>query len=128
MTPNSRPKRILVLDDDAVTGEEAAMILNRLGYESESETDASESMRRVLDNEFDLLLTDFRKLGLNGFQVAQTLRTMGSTIPIILHTEENGTFDPDDLRLLGIIGVIRKPLRPDAFHLALKRILYWDQD
>jgi CheY-like chemotaxis protein len=104
------------------------LILNRLGYEAQSETNPGKAIRRILDNEFDLLLTDYRMPGLNGFQVAQTLRTMGSMIPIILHTGESGTFDSDDLRLLGIVGVIKKPLPIDGFKLALLRIVHSHQN
>jgi CheY-like chemotaxis protein len=127
-TPNPCPKRVLVLDDDATMAHTAALILNRLGYEAQSETNPAKSIRHILDNEFDLLLTDYRMPGLNGFQVAQILRTMGSMIPIILHTGEDGAFDSDDLRLLGILGNIKKPLAMDEFKLALTRILHANQN
>ncbi len=123
-TPNPCPKRVLVLDDDAAMAQTAVLLLNRLGYEAESETNPGKSIRRILDHEFDLLLTDYRMPGLNGFQVAHLLRTMGSMITIILHTGEDGTFDSDDLRLLGILGVVKKPLSMNEFNLALTRILH----
>jgi len=127
-TPNPCPKRVLVLDDDAAMAQTAVLILNRLGYEAQSETNPATSIRRIRDNEFDLLLTDYRMPGLNGFQVAHLLRTMGSMITIILHTGEEGTFDSDDLRLLGILGVIKKPLSMDEFNLAFTRIVKANQN
>ena len=127
-TPNPCPKRVLVLDDDAAMAQTAILILNRLGYEAQSETNPAKSIRRILDHEFDLLLTDYRMPGLNGFQVAHLLRTMGSMIAIILHTGEEGTFDSDDLRLLGILGVIKKPLSMDEFNVAFSRILHANQN
>jgi CheY-like chemotaxis protein len=123
-TLNPCPKRVLVLDDDAAMAQTAALILNRIGYEAQSETNPARSIRRILDNEFELLLTDYRMPGLNGFQVAQILRTMGSMIPIVLHTGEEGTFDWDDLRLLGILGVVEKPLSMDEFNVAFSRVLH----
>jgi CheY-like chemotaxis protein len=78
-SPNPGPKRVLVLDDDVAMAQTAALILNRLGYEAQSETNPAKSIRRILDNEFDLLLTGNRMPGLNGFQVAHLLRTMGSS-------------------------------------------------
>jgi two-component system response regulator HydG len=127
-TPGGCPKRVLVLDDDAAMAQSANMILNRLGYAAESETNPAKAIRRILDNEFELLLTDYRMPGLNGFQVAQILRTMGSMIPIILHTGEEGTFDSDDLQLLGILGVVQKPLSMDEFNVAFTRILHANQN
>jgi CheY-like chemotaxis protein len=102
--------------------------LNRLDYEAQSETNPAKSIRRILDHEFDLLLTDYRMPGLNGFQVAHLLRTMGSMIPIVLHTGEEGTFDSDDLRLLGILGVVKKPLSMDEFNQAFTRVLHANQN
>jgi len=127
-TPNPCPKRVLVLDGDAALAQTAVLILNRLGYEAQSETNPGKSIRRILDNEFDLLLTDYRMPGLNGFQVAQILRTMGSMTTIILHTGEEATFESDDLRLLGILGVIKKPLSMGEFNLAFTRILQVHQN
>jgi CheY-like chemotaxis protein len=125
-TPNPCPKRVLVLDDDAAMAQTAILILNRLGYEAQSETNPAKSIRRILDHEFELLLTDYRMPGLNGFQVAHLLRTMGSMIPIILHAGGGGTFDSDDLRIVGILGVIKKPLSMNEFNAALTRILHAD--
>lgn len=122
-TPNPCPKRVLVLDDDAAMAQTAVLILNRLGYEAQGETNPAKSIRRILDNEFELLLTDYRMPGLNGFQVARLLRTMGSMITIILHTGEEGTFDSDDLRLLGILGVIKKPLSMREFGTSFSNLL-----
>jgi hypothetical protein len=60
--------------------------------------------------------------------MAQILRTMGSMTTIILHTGEDGSFDSDDLRLLGILGVIKKPLSMDEFTLAFTRMLQGNQN
>ena len=127
-TLNPCPKKVLVLDDDVAMAQTAVLILNRLGYEAQSETNPAKSIRRILDNEFDLLLTDYRMPGLNGFQVAQILRTMGSMTTIILHTGEEGTFESDDLRLLGILGVIKKPLSMDEFNRAFTQMLVSHQN
>jgi CheY-like chemotaxis protein len=127
-TPNPCPKKVLVLDDDAGMAQTAVLILNRLGYEAQSETNPAKSIRRILDHEFDLLLTDYRMPGLNGFQVAHLLRTMGSMITIILHTGEEGAFESDDLRLLGILGVVKKPLSMDEFNVAFSRVLHANQN
>jgi CheY-like chemotaxis protein len=127
-TPSPCPKRVLVLDDDAAMAQTSVLILNRLGFEAQSETNPAKSIRRILDHEFDLLLTDYRMPGLNGFQVAHLLRTMGSMIPIVLHTGEGGTFDSDDLRLLGILGVVKKPLSMDEFNVVFSRVLHANQN
>ena len=122
------PKRVLVLDNDKVVAEATATLLSQLGYETQSEANPAKSIRRILDKEFDFLLIDYRMPGLNGLEVAQILRTMGSMIPVILCTSEANPFDTDLLQLLGILGVIKKPFSIDKFNLAFTRILHTSQN
>jgi CheY-like chemotaxis protein len=122
------PKRVLVLDNDKIVADATATVLSQLGYETQSEANPAKSIRRILEKEFDLLLTDYLMPGLNGLEVAQILRTMGSMIPVILCTAEADPFDTDDLRLLGILGVIRKPFSINEFNVAFNRILHAAQN
>jgi CheY-like chemotaxis protein len=122
-SPETDGKRVLVLDDDANMARMAVMILNHLGYRAQSETCPAKSIRYILNGEFDILLTDYRMPGLDGLQVAHLLRTMGSMIPVILHTGERRDFCPEDLSLFGILGVIQKPLSMKEFSSAFLGIL-----
>ena len=122
------PKRVLVLDNDEIVAEATATLVRQLGYETQSEANPAKSIRRILDKDFDFLLTDYLMPGLNGLEVTQILRTMGSMIPVILCTAEANQFDTDDLRLLGILGVIWKPFSMDEFNLSFTRILHAHQN
>jgi len=105
----------------------AALILNRLGYEAQSETNPAKSIRRILDNEFDLLLTGNRMPGLNGFQVAHLLRTMGSMIPLFSTLEAAVLLIPTICDLWEFLGH-QKPLSMTEFNLAFTRILHSHQN
>jgi CheY-like chemotaxis protein len=105
----------MVLDDNAEFAQTAAMLLKLMGWEAVTETNPGKAIRRVLDEPFDLMLTDYRMPGLDGCQVAHILRTMGSLIPVILCTSEPQAFELDDLRLVGILGVMRKPFDKRGF-------------
>jgi CheY-like chemotaxis protein len=115
-------KRVLVLDPDINAATFAATALSNLGYRTQSETCPAKSIRYILNGEFDILLTDYRMPGLDGMQVAHLLRVMGSMIPVILHTPDGADLCMDDLPLFGILGIIKKPLSPQDFLLAFKRI------
>ena len=60
-------------------------------------------------------MSEYRMKGLDGFQVAHILRTMGSMVPVILHTTVRSDFCADDLALVGILGVIPKSLGNGEF-------------
>jgi CheY-like chemotaxis protein len=121
--PEASSQRVLVLDDDINMARTAVMILSRMGYTAQSETCPAKSIRYILNGEFDILLTDYQMPGLDGLQVAHLLRTMGSMIPVILHTGAGRDFCSEDLSLFGILGVIKKPLSMKEFGSAFSSIL-----
>ncbi len=79
--------------------------------------------RSIADGKFDILLTEYRMTGLTGLQVAHLLRVMDSMVPVILHTQEDGDLNLDDLRLVGILGIIKKPLPVTEIVAAFASIL-----
>jgi two-component system capsular synthesis sensor histidine kinase RcsC len=102
--------RVLVLDEDVELATVIKSQISALGYPTEHETCPAKSIRYILDQKFDLLLSEYHMKGLDGFQVAQILRTMGSMAPVILHTAVTADFCADDLAHVGILGVIPKSL------------------
>jgi CheY-like chemotaxis protein len=110
--------RVLVLDEDVELGTLITFRIAALGYPTEHETCPARSIRHLLDHKFDLLLSEYQMKGLDGFQVAHILRTMGSMVPVILHTAVTADFCADELTLVGILGVIPKSLGNSEFTLA----------
>ena len=111
-------RRVLVLDEDVDLAKSIAARIAALGYSAEHETCPAKSIRYILDEKFDLLLSEYQMRGLDGFQVTRILRTMGSMAPVILHTAVTADFCADDLALVGILGVIPKSLAEGEFSRA----------
>lgn len=107
--------RVLVLDEDVDLGTLTTSRLAALGYQTEHETCPAKSIRHLLDQKSDLLLSEYQMKGLDGIQVAQILRTMGSMVPVILHTAVTADFSADELAIVGIRGVIPKSLGNQEF-------------
>jgi len=117
-TLNSDRRRVLVLDEDVEVAKVITSRIVALGYLVEHETCPAKTVRCLLDQKFDLLLSEYQMRGLDGYQVAWILRTMGSMVPVILHTAVTADFCAHDLALVGVLGVIPKSLKSDEFDRA----------
>ena len=115
--------RVLVLDEDVDLATVTTSRIAALGYPTEHETCPARAIRHLLDQKFDLLLSEYQMKGLDGLQVAHILRTMGSMVPVILHTGFSEAFCSDDLALVGILGVISKSLTKVEFSRAFLNIV-----
>ncbi|MCU0293110.1 MAG: response regulator [Thermoanaerobaculaceae bacterium] len=104
--------RVLVVDDEAPLTRHLASFLGHHPGEFEVATAASAEEALVVMDTFrpDLLLTDIRLPGLDGFELVRRVREQRTTLPIIVMT---GTRSPDldrTARELGISSVLFKPL------------------
>jgi cyclic di-GMP phosphodiesterase len=114
-----RRHRILVVDDDEAVRRAHARLVEALGYEAETAADGLEAWAK-LPLEFDLLLVDGDMPLLDGFELAERMRseTAYSHLPIVM---VSGLTDRRDRRRALEVGVndfINKPV--DAEELALR--------
>lgn len=82
-----RRKRILVVDDERANRELLEAFLVGMGHDVDMVSDGAEALA-ALDRSHDLVLLDVMMPGLNGFEVAQRIRTESSVsdIPICMVT------------------------------------------
>ena len=81
--------RVLVAEDDADMRNVLICALAAVGVKNVAEAArGDEAIRLVFENDFDLLLLDWYMPGLAGLEIVRAIRTVGSTIPIIMITGE----------------------------------------
>ena len=82
-------KRILIVDDEERNRKLLAVMLETLGYESETAQDGLEALAK-LRLDLDLILMDVMMPGMDGFEVVRRIRKMGDgnfqDLPIIMVT------------------------------------------
>ena len=78
--------RILIVDDDTIFGENLRELLVDLEYSVEFVKSGPEAVQRLLKEKFDVVLTDLKMNGMNGFEVIKEIKSMKPTIKIILMT------------------------------------------
>lgn len=79
-------KKILVVDDNELLCRLACDILHAAGYHAVPATSAAQALDAFEQQEFDLLVTDFRMPGLSGLELARTIRNRIPQFPIIVMT------------------------------------------
>lgn len=85
--------RILVIEDDALTGPYIADGLRQEGHTVDLVTDGSEGLMAAAARKYDLLIVDRMLPGLEGTSIVRTLRGAKSPVPILILTALDGVND-----------------------------------
>ena len=110
-----RPRRVLVVEDDANAAESLALVLKQWGCQVRVAHDGSEAVRSARDDPPDAVLLDLCLPGMDGYQVARRLRQeVGlETAQMVAMTgrPEEVTRNPEDT---GVERLLLKPVGADA--------------
>src|SRR5690242_1033112 len=118
---NSRPERLLVVDDNEMNRDMLARRLARKGYEVIVAENAHDLQNLIEKTEFDLVLLDIEMPGVSGLDALSAIRKKYSPIqlPIIMVTARSHSEDIVNGLQLGANDYITKPV---DFPVALARI------
>jgi DNA-binding NarL/FixJ family response regulator len=108
------PKRVLVVDDNASLLMAVSETLMAEGYEVVTARRGAEALVRVAERIPDLIISDIRMPGMDGFQLARNLRSAPHTrlIPIVFLTAKDETADRVAGFRFGVDAYITKPFEP----------------
>jgi CheY-like chemotaxis protein len=79
-------KAILFVDDHEVLARLSCEILEMQGYKAVSAYSAKEALEKFDQQDFDILVTDFRMEGMNGVELAHRVREKSPNTPVIIVT------------------------------------------
>ena len=79
----SRPDTILLADDESDLTEVIVAILTEAGYTVLAAADGYEAVRLLADNWVNLLITDVKMPGIDGFELAQQAKVMRPQLHVI---------------------------------------------
>src|SRR6516162_7150287 len=108
----SRPKRILVVEDDPASRELLVYLLERYAYEVQSAAEGSQALDLVRSSLPDLIISDILMSGIDGFELIRRLRadSLSAGIPVVLYS---GAYQQQEaqqlLKTLGPVWGIEKP-------------------
>ncbi len=122
-------KRLLVAEDDEVSGIYIEEMLHHLGLEFVHVSDGAEAVRQWQRSKFDLILMDHQMPVMDGLEATRNIRRMeqeqGETlaIPIIALTAFAGTESREASLQAGMNDVLSKPMDPEKLLDLLSRWL-----
>jgi two-component system response regulator MtrA len=112
-------KTIMVVDDDAALGEMLSIVLESAGYRSVTSGDGLRAIELFPTLNPDLVLLDVMLPGMNGIEVAKTLRRT-SLVPIVMLTAKSDTQDVVAGLEAGADDYIPKPFKNNELLARIK--------
>ena len=121
--------RAFVVDDDEIACEHTQVVLRGLGIEADTCTDPDEAVRRIRmahdqGRPYPLVLTDYKMPGMNGLELAHSLRSFDSgEMSIIMLTGYNWDVIEDEAQTHGVDAIMAKPLFSDSLLRQIHAVL-----
>ena len=101
--------KILIVEDDRELRQLFTHILTRQGYSVTGVGDGLEALRSIEGDYFDLIISDVMMPGMDGFELAESLRSSGIMTPILMITARDSF---DDMRRGFISGTDDYMIKP----------------
>lgn len=118
VSESGRNRTVLLVDDDHLVRDMLGDVLRQYGYQVR-QAHSGEQALALLDDEIDLLLTDFAMPEFNGAQLALAAREGYPQLPVVFLT---GYAELQGLELPGSV-VIQKPVQSDQLARVLNEML-----
>ena len=115
-------QKILIVDDDNNIAELISLYLTKECYDTKIVNDGEEAVREFHSFQPNLILLDLMLPGMDGWQVCREIRKI-STIPIIMLTAKDETFDKVLGLELGADDYMTKPFDPKELIARIKAVM-----
>ena len=117
--------RLLVVDDEPKLLSAVAACLRAEGFEVMTARGGAEALVRVAEGVPDLVVSDIRMPGVDGYQLARQLRSSPRTalVPVVFLTAKDETADRIEGFRSGVDAYLAKPFEPDELVAVIRNIL-----
>lgn len=115
--------KILLVEDDKDLNKTVCTYLNRNGYEIIGCLDANDAYNEMYGNMFDLIISDIMMSKIDGFEFAETVRSLNQEIPILFMTARDDFNSKQRGYRIGIDDYMVKPIDLDELLLKIGALL-----
>ena len=122
---DSFEKTILVADDESHILNVVSLKLRNAGYRVLTASDGQEALELAIQEQPDLLLTDYHMPHLSGLELCMRLKQETSIrpIPAIMLTARGYHLEPQDTEQSGILRMLSKPFSPRNLLATVNEVL-----
>ncbi len=115
-------RRVLVVDDDPFIREIVSRLLTAHGYDCQVAVDGQEAVERLVENEFDVVITDMMMPRLDGMQLLAHVNERYPGTDVLVITGHTETYIYSNIINAGGTDFIIKPFENDELEAKLNRI------
>ncbi|MGO8702385.1 MAG: HD domain-containing phosphohydrolase [Candidatus Brocadiia bacterium] len=115
--------RILLVDDEPKICEFLGILLGREGYRTDSAFNAAEALAQIERNSYDLVLTDLKMPGMDGFELITRLKKIRPELPVIMVTGYATVETAVQALRYGVDDYVTKPFNIDELRKVIARSL-----
>lgn len=116
-------EKILIIEDEKGMNEVLRILLEAEGYDVTSAFNGDEGVEAIKSDIFDLVISDIKMPGLNGFEVLKTVKEISPDTIVIMITAFGTTESAIEAMKLGAYDYINKPFKIDEIRLVIKKAL-----
>ena len=113
--------RILIIEDEKSMREVLRILLEEEAYEVTSASNGLEGIEYIKNNIFDLVITDIKMPGADGFEVLIKTKEISPSTIVIMVTAFGTTESAIDAMKKGAYDYIHKPFKIDEIRLIVKK-------
>ena len=112
--------KILIVDDDPIVIQSCCRILEAEGMQIDTANTVEMGEKILVEYHFDLMLTDIKMPGKDGFEMIQRAKKIRPDMPVLIMT---GYLTPETVeysRSFGVNNSIAKPFTPEELVAAVR--------
>lgn len=116
-------RHIFIIDDDMDMCQLLSNFLQRKGFKASCATSGKKGLEAVKENNFDLILCDFRLGDMDGKEVLQQIKAIHPSLPVIILTGYSEVKMAVEVMRLGAYDYVTKPLVPEEIIKMINKAL-----
>ena len=78
--------KIMIIDDEKIVGDMSKLSLEQEGYIVETFLNAEPALKRLKEEKFDVVVTDYKMKGIDGMEVLKTVKDLYPATQVIMIT------------------------------------------
>ena len=115
--------KILVVEDDKDLNRTVCAFLNSSGYQATGCLNANDAYDAMYGTMFELIVSDIMMPGIDGFEIAKTVRSLNENIPILFMTARDDFASKQRGFRIGVDDYMVKPIDLDELFLRIGALL-----